>query len=574
MSKLESTRYQWRISAIFCILFVGAMVLVWRVVLLQLLDVEKGHQFLQKEGADRAVRIVQEDAPRGLIVDRSGNELAVSTPVVTLGANPKVLLADKKGLNTLAEAMGESYASLEKRLKQKQSKQFVYLKRHLSPADAGDLMALDAKGVRTETSYRRFYPAGETVAHLVGFNNIDDQGQEGVELAFNDFLKPKQGRKRILQDRYRNTVRELEQIEEAAPGNTLVLSIDLRIQYVAFTALAKAVKSSDAKSGSMVLADSKTGELLALVNYPSYNPNNRRNMRYEDVRNRAVTDVMEPGSTAKPFAVLAALDTGVIEPNASINTAPGYISVGAKVLRDSRNNGVLSISQVLAKSSQVGITKIALETDPFDMRSIYEKLGVGAAVGTGFPGEAVGRLPSYRQWRDIDRATMAFGHGISMSALQLTQAYQALANGGVKIPLTLTKRNEVPYSSIAASPVSTKAVVDMLSGTLGKGGTASSSAVKGYELAGKTGTAHKLGKGGYISDRYRALFAGIAPADKPQFVAVVVIDEPSGNRYYGGEVAAPVFAEVASTILPYLGVKPKLEAPKHMVSMATIGGLQ
>lgn len=562
-----NTYSNWRLNVLLVAVLGAAVVLIGRVVLLQLLDVDKGYRFLQNQGEQRFIRVVASAAPRGEIVDRHGHQLAISTPVVTLGANPSMLLADETGLRQLAAGLGLSEAALREKLAAKQHKGFIYLQRHMAPQDAQKLVALGAAGVRTEPSYRRYYPAGEVVAQVVGFNTVTDEGQEGLELAYNDYLKPESGRARVIQDLHGNTVRELAVLQEAKAGNKLALSIDLRVQYMAYTALAEAVKAAGAASGSLVLADAKTGEILALTNYPSYNPNNRRELRFEYVRNRAVTDAIEPGSTVKPFAVLAALEAGALNADALIDTSPGFIKVEGKTLQDSRNNGELSVAQILAKSSQVGITKIAMATDPFDMRASFEQLGVGVAVGTGFPGEALGRLPSYAQWRDIDRVTMAFGHGVSMSVLQLAQAYQVLANSGQKVPLTLLKRDKPEYTIQAATPANANAVLAMLGGTFMRGGTAASAALQDYALAGKTGTAHKVGGKGYLSNKYRSLFAGVAPAQAPRYVAVVMVDEPTGDRYYGGEIAAPVFSDVAAAVLPYLGVRPHVSPELEGLAM-------
>lgn len=579
----SASQFHWRYIVLAVLFVAGAGALVVRVVFLTMLDTAQGYHFLQNEGDLRSVRVVSELAPRGLIVDRNDVELAVSTPVYTLGVKPSSLLNDEPGLKAVAKALDEPAAALRHYLEQRKQRQFIYLRRNLPPDLALNILNLNADGVRAEPGFRRFYPAGEMVSQLVGYNNIDNKGIEGIEYAFDDHLQPELGKKRVLRNREGQVVRELEQIAAASPGETLGLSIDLKVQYMVYTALARAVEVSGAKNGSAVFVNRRTGEVLALANYPSFNPNNRVDLDYSQVRNRAVTDMMEPGSTVKPFSVLAALELGAVEQNALIDTSPGWMVVNGKTLKDFRDYGEIDLAKLLAKSSQVGITKIALQTDPFELRNVFERLGFGQQIGIGLSGETEGRLPYHRKWSDIERATMAFGHGLSMSALQLAQAYQILANDGLKQPLTLLPKPEYARGEQVVSKEAASAVKTMLAGTFKEGGTAQSSKLTVYQLAGKTGTAHKVdAAGGYSKNRYRALFAGFAPANDPEIVGVVVVDEPGEDRYYGGEVAAPVFAQVAQQVLPYLGVQPKqaeaydLQAiikaamPAHQVAMGAV----
>lgn len=552
-------RFQWRFYALCVVFLAGAAVLFAKVLLLQLFDVEQGHRFLQNEGDMRSVRVVTQPAPRGIITDRNGTELAISTPVYTIGTNPSKTLADTEGIAKLSEALDQSTAELTQYLMTRSQRQFVYLRRNVPPQFAAMVKSLGVKGVRTEPGFRRFYPAGELVSQIIGYNDVDDAGIEGVERMFDDYLQAEPSKKRVLRDLHGDIVRELDVLHESSGGDTLQLSIDLNVQYMVYTALARSVEASEAKSGAAVFIDRRSGEVLAMANYPSFNPNNRSNLRYEDVRNRAVTDIVEPGSTIKPFTVMAALEIGSVQHDSVIDTSPGWIVVDGKTLKDFRDYGELDLQTVLAKSSQIGVTKIALQTDPFAIRDVFERLGFGQQVGIGLLGEADGILPYHRKWPQIDRAALAFGHGLAISALQLAQAYQILANDGVKVPLTLmADANSVDRSEVVVSESSAKAVKNMLAATFEEGGTAASSKLSVYRLAGKTGTAHKVGGTGYLSDRYRALFAGFAPASNPEIVGVVVIDEPGQDRYYGGEVAAPVFAQVAQQALPYLGVKPHL----------------
>jgi len=487
----------------------------------------------------------------------------VSTPVVTIWANPRffkaeVLQKEKRSLNALAKALDIDLSELNKKINS--GKGFVYLKRQMAPDEAEQVLALNYAGVYAQREYRRFYPAGDVVSHVVGVTDLDDNGQEGMELAYNNSLKGQMGEKRVLKDLSGRTIKDVQLIKSAEPGQSLQLSIDMRIQYLAYTQLKAAINEFKAKAGSVVVLDSNTGEVLAMVNQPSYNPNNRNDLSTDSLRNRAVTDVFEPGSTVKPFTMAVAIGSGKYTPHTMIDTNPGTIMVGDKLLKDHHNNGVIDLTQILARSSQVGTTKIALTLPGDDIRSMLHRVGFGQATGISFPGESVGVLPSYRRWAPIVQATMSFGHGVSVTPLQLAQAYSVFANGGIKKPVSLLRLDANAEQTLptetAMSPNVAHQLVTMMESVTEAGGTATTARVAAYRISGKTGTAHKAEDGGYSEDKYIAVFAGMAPATRPRFVTIVVIDEPSGTKYYGGEVAAPVFSEVMSTALRLYGVPP------------------
>jgi cell division protein FtsI (penicillin-binding protein 3) len=529
-------------------------ILAWRIVMLQVVD----RGFLQAQGDARAIRTVATRATRGVIFDRYGEPLAVSTPVVSIWANPKQVLASKADLSVLAKSLGMSTLALEKKINSKANKGFMYLKRQLPPAVAENVLALKYKGVYRERDYKRYYPSGEIAGHLVGFTGLDGTGQEGLELAFDKHLQSVDGSKQILKDLYGNTIKELKQITESAAGKDLQLSIDLRMQYSAYRTLKEAVAKANAQAGSIVLMDVHTGEVLALASQPAFNPNNRSQLKLASLRNRAITDAFEPGSTVKPFTILAALESGKYKPETIVDTNPGYIKVGRKTLQDHHNNGPMTVSEIIMKSSQVGITKVALSIEADTVREAFQRVGLGQSPGTGFPGEGVGVVPSRVKWLDIERATFAYGYGLSVTALQLAQAYQVIAADGVMRRATLLKQSGPIAEEQVVDPQIAKQLQAMLAKVMSEGGTAASARTVGFSLAGKTGTAHKIGKNGYQEDKYRSLFAGMAPAINPKVVGVVVIEDPKGGRYYGGEIAAPVFAGVMGDILPLLNTRPDI----------------
>lgn len=547
----------WRshMMATFIALLFG--LLVWRVLSLQVLDSDRGYAFLQDQGAARYVRSAEIPAYRGIIADRRGEPLAVSTPVISVWANPQTLKGSER-VDELARALGMQPASLHERLRNYADRKFMYLRRHMTPPDARAVLRLKVPGVGGRREYQRYYPAGEVTAHLVGMTDVDDRGIEGLELAFDSWLQGAPGRKQVIKDLYGEVVRDVGELEAPHPGKDLQLSIDLRLQYLAHRELQRAVTKSRAKAGTVVTLDSHTGEVLALVNYPSYNPNGRGGLQPGQTRNRALTDLFEPGSTMKPITLVAALESGLYTPDTVIDTSPGRIKVGSKVLLDPLNYGEISVARVVAKSSQVGIVKMALNLDEQAVWKAFSRFGLGEAPGTGFPGESAGILPYRDHWRDIERATLAYGYGLAVTPLQLARAYAVIASGGQLVAPSLLKLDNASSNDRrdAVDPAIARQVLDVLRGVTGEAGTARSAQVPGYTVAGKTGTAHKVGSNGYADDRYLAFFAGIAPATNPRLVTIVLIDEPGGDRYYGGEVAAPVFSKITAGALRLLNVVP------------------
>jgi cell division protein FtsI (penicillin-binding protein 3) len=435
-------------------------------------------------------------------------------------------------------------------------KEFLYLKRHLSPQKATQILALKLPGINVQREYRRYYPASEVAGHLIGFTNIDDVGQEGLELAANNWLSGESGAKRVLKDRRGRSIENVESIRPPHHGKDLYASIDLRLQYLAYRTLKAAVRSHNARSGSVVILDIATGEVLAMVNQPTYNPNDRSQFAADRYRNRAITDIFEPGSSIKPLIVAAALESGQYRPDSTIDTSPGHVTVGAKKIEDSRNLGRISLTTILARSSNVGITKLAMTLQADQLWESLTRFGLGEMTSSGFPGESAGMLTHYSHWRPISQATIAYGYGISVTPLQLAQAYAAIGNDGVTQPVSLFALEEPGSGERIMSSETAVAVRRMLEDVVRPGGTATKASVTGYRVAGKTGTAWKFAKGGYSQDKYISIFAGLAPASDPRLATVVVIDEPGGELYYGSDVAAPVFANIMSESLRLLAVPP------------------
>lgn len=511
---------------------------------------------LRDEGDHRTLRVEELVAYRGLITDRHGELLAVSTPVKSIYADPYLL--QMKDIPELARALGIDEPSFRARLKSYSKKRFMYLKSQLPPQEADVILAHKFKGVFGRTEYKRFYPAGEVTAHILGITDVDENGIEGLELSFNDWLDGSPGKKRVLKDRKRNTVKELELISSPEPGNDLELTIDLKLQYLAYKELKHAIAKQGAKSGTLVTVDAETGEILAMVNQPSYNPNDRSNITRGQMRNRAVTDVFEPGSTVKPFTIAAALDVGGYNTWDTIDTSPGYVRVGRKTFLDPVNYGVMSIGKILKKSSQVGVTKIALSMEPEQIRDVFFRVGFGRSTGMGFPGERSGSLPNRTRWADVERANFAFGYGLTVNAIQLAQAYVTLANNGKFLPVSLVRNTNLPEGEQVIPEAIAKEVVAMLRTVTERGGTATTAAIEHYSVAGKTGTAHKVSaSGGYDDHKYVALFAGFAPVEAPRLVTVVIVDEPPAfGEYSGGKAAAPIFASVMGQSLRALNIAP------------------
>lgn len=558
MSRQRTQRvsFEWRLYVIFGLVLVLFVSVAGRILFLQVLEVDGGREFLKSQGAMRSVRTAEIPAYRGLITDRRGEPLAVSTPVISLWADPRVL-STVGDLAPLASALGLDVDDLGTRLARYSGKRFMYLSRHHEPDAARRILDLRTPGVHWKREYRRFYPAGEVAAQLVGFTNVDGAGIAGLELAYDDWLRGVAGRKQYIKDRHGEAVRDIGVIEEAQPGRPLQLSIDLRLQYLLHTELQRAMQVTGSASGSIVTLDSRTGEVLAMVSSPASNPNDRDALTPGATRNRAMTDVFEPGSIVKPLTLVAALESGEFTTETLIDTSPGRIRVGRKVLPDPSNYGEITLSRVIEKSSQVGVTKVSLALGHEPVWEVFRRFGLGEATGTGFPGERAGQLPSRQRWSPIEQVTLAFGYGLTATPLQLARAYSVFANGGIlpQVSLLQLQDGELPGQRVISSETAWQ-VLDVLHRVTGQHGTARRATVEGYAVGGKTGTVHKVGAGGYLQDQYIALFAGVAPIDEPRFVTVVVLDRPKGDSYGGGAAAAPVFARVANGLLRLLDVAP------------------
>jgi cell division protein FtsI (penicillin-binding protein 3) len=538
-----------RLYAFLLVFLLCSIALVARAVNLQIVDTE----FLQDQGEARYLREVVVPTRRGNILDRNGEPLAVSTPVDSVWVNPKMLLQSPEDILPLADVLAVDADEIERRLTQRSSREFVWLRRRLHPDVAAQIKALKLHGVFLQKEYRRFYPAGEVTSHVIGFTNIDDIGQEGLELAYNDWLQGKPGKKRIIRDRLGRTVEHVEMVRESVPGHDLSLTIDRRLQYLAYRELKRTVLKHGARSGSVVLLDVKTGEVLAMVNQPSYNPNHA-NMDNEGLRNRAVTDVFEPGSVMKPFAVVSALETGRWTPTTPIDTTPGHINISGHTISDHHNYGPIDVTRLITKSSNVAATKLALDLAPEHMWDTYDRFGFGDVTGTGFPGESAGVLRNHRRWRRVEQATLAYGYGISVTALQLAGAFAAIADDGRLRRPSLVMGAANPPTSIV-DPIIARQVASMLETVTGPEGTGKAARVENYRVSGKTGTSRKASASGYAS-RYISTFVGFVPSSDPRLVGVVVINDPSGKVYYGGLVAGPLFSDVMTGALRLLDIPP------------------
>ena len=541
-----------RRGLILVLYMAGMVLLMWRAVDLHVLN----RDFLQGHGDTRALRTVEIPAHRGMITDRNGEPLAISTPVSSIWATPRKVMASGTDLAPLARSLEIPVDELKRELQDRAGRDFVYLKRQIEPSLADKMMSLDIPGISMVREDRRYYPSGEISAHVIGFTNIDDIGQEGIELAYDDWLRGKPGSKKVLQDRLGRIVADVESIRTAEPGKNLELSIDQRIQYLAYRELKAAVSTHKARSGALVILDARTGEVLAMVGQPSYNPNNRNGLKGEYFRNRVVTDVFEPGSTIKAFIIAAALESGQYTPDTMIDTRPGYFKVGNHTIRDHNNYGVIDVATVIQKSSNVGASKIALSLEPSKLWDTLTSVGFGITSGSGFPGEASGYLAPSNNWSEVELATIAFGYGISVTLMQLAQAYMVLATDGMMLPVSFVKSTQPPVGKRVMPADIASQLRDMLAAVVKKEGTGQRAAVTGYSVAGKTGTIHKAESGGYSENRYLSLFAGMAPVKDPRLVMVVMIDEPRGEEYYGGQVAAPVFSKVMAGTLRLLDIAP------------------
>ncbi|MBE0505363.1 MAG: penicillin-binding protein 2 [Marinospirillum sp.] len=552
-----SSTSPWRLRLVWIVLLPLLLILVGRLVQLHLFE----REFLKRQGDVRTLRVESIQAHRGMITDRHGEPLAISSQVATLWANPRQLPRDAQQIHALAVALGETPTDFIHRLQRFADREFMYLRRQVTPDMAEAVLSLKIPGVYSQDEFKRYYPAGEVAAHLVGFTNIDEQGQEGLELAWEHWLKAVPGRKRVLKDLKGRTIRNIAVLQQAQPGQTLALSLDMRLQYLAYRELKAAVDQHQAVSGSLILLDAQTGEVLAMVNQPAFNPNNRAQLDVSSLRNRAMVDLFEPGSVIKPLSVAVALQSRQFQPDQIIDTSPGVIRLAGQTIRDFRNYGKMTPEDIIVRSSNVGMTRMILELPDEMLVNYYDSLGFGRATGTGFPGEASGVLPGGFGISRIKRATLSYGYGLSVTLGQLAQAYMVLADHGRLHPLSLLKVNDPVTAQVFDAEVVNN-VLSMMEKVVQPGGTGTRAAIKGYRVAGKTGTVHKLGSQGYQSGDYIATFAGIAPASDPRLVAVIMIDSPKGQEYFGGEVAAPVFSRVVGHALRILDVPP--DAPVEM----------
>ncbi|MEZ5465809.1 MAG: penicillin-binding protein 2 [Lysobacteraceae bacterium] len=549
-TRMRSANFRLRLYVVFGLLALAGGALVVRAAGLQLLDTE----FYQRQGDARFLRELPIPVSRGTITDRNGEPLAVSSPVESIWADPGELLQHPDRFPQLAAALSTPLEPLVERIAQRKDKEFLYLRRQMNPDDAAAILELDIPGVYSQREFRRFYPQGDAAAHVIGFTNIDDRGQEGLELAFDDWLTGKPGAKRVIRDMRGAVVENVELVRAPEPGRDLALSIDRRIQYTAYRALGEALRDNDASSGSMVVLDVKSGEILAMVNLPSYNPNARAADNAAARRNRAVTDVFEPGSVVKAFTVAAAMETGRWTPTTPINTHPGTLELFGHTIHDFRDYGVIDVTRLLTKSSNVGATKLSLDMTAAQLFDMLQRFGFGSVTGCGFPGESAGVLPPARGWGTVEKATISYGYGLSVTALQMAQAYAAIGNGGRLVTPTFV--HGAPMESRAViDPRLAETLIGMLETVTGPEGTARRAAVPGYRTAGKSGTSRRAAAGGY-EKRYLSLFAGLVPASEPRFATVVMINDPKAGDYYGGLVSAPAFQSVMDSALRLYNVAP------------------
>jgi cell division protein FtsI (penicillin-binding protein 3) len=525
------------------------------------------NDFFQHQGEVRFTRTLELPANRGRIVDRNGLILASSVPVPSIWAIPEDVEASKAQMAQLAKLLEMPLPELKKRLDD-EDKSFVWLKRQVDESVAQQISALNIKGIYQRKEYKRQYPEGEAVAHVVGFTNVEDRGIEGVEQAFNHSLAGKTGSRRVIKDRLGRVVEDLGETVDPQDGKDLQLSIDSKIQFFAYQKLRDAVLENKAKAGSVVVLDAATGEVLALANYPSYHPNKRQNLSLQQLRNSALTDTFEPGSTMKPFIAALALEKGLVKPETQIQTAPGYTVVGGSTIRDAHPHGLLTVNEIIQKSSNVGTVKMAMQTQPREMWEMYTQAGFGQKPQLPFPGIVSGKLRAAKTWRPIEQATMSYGYGLSASLFQLARSYSVFARDGELVPVTLTKTTEAVAGVRIMSAKNAQAVRHMLHLVTGPGGTAPKAQTMGYSVGGKTGTAHKQEGKGYADKKYRGFFVGIAPIEQPRIIVAVMIDEPSNGKYFGGDVAAPVFSETVAQTLRMLGVQPDMAVKPQIVAKA------
>ena len=550
-NKNNKAQYQFRRMVILTVFALAVVGLFWRALDMQVFN----QAFFKQQGDARHMRVVPISAHRGDIYDRNGEPLAISTPVDSIWANPKEMGSDMAQVAVLAKALKLNVENVQKKITKNINKEFVYIVRQVPPAVGEKVKALNLPGIYLRREYKRYYPAGEVTSHVLGFANVDDKGQEGLELSYNDWLSGEPGAKRVIRDRLGQVVDDVERLRPAEPGKPVYLSIDRRIQYLAYRSLKSAVKENKAIAGSAVVLDVQTGEVLAMVNQPSFNANDRSQLRPGVYRNRAMTDVFEPGSTMKPFTIAAALETGRWHPKDNVRTAPGYYKVQGSTIKDMRNYGKINLGEIILKSSNVGVSKVALSMDQEQQLEMYTQLGFGLNTGSGFPGERNGNLRMGRL-SDFERATMSFGYGLSVTPIQLARAYSALAADGILYPVTFLRRDEPVEGEKVMTAKTASKVRKMMERVVSPEGTANRASIANYRVAGKTGTVHKFVSGGYAEDRYLSVFAGMAPASDPKLVMIVMLDEPRAGKYFGGQVAAPVFSRVLSGALRLLDIPP------------------
>ena len=553
----------WRSQFIVAFIALGFLGLVARAAYVQVID----NAFFKRQGAVRFIRTLDLPANRGRILDRNGNILASSVPVPSIWASPEDLERDPVKLKTLAKLLGMTTAELDKKL-QDEDKNFVWLKRQVDESVAKEIDALKIKGIYARKEYKRIYPEGESVAHVVGFTNVENLGQEGVELTFNKELGGKAGSRRVIKNRLGQVVEDIGEMVPPVDGRDLQLSIDSKVQYFAYEKIKETVINNKAAAGSVVVLDIKSGEILALTNYPSYVPGKRGNLSGAQLRNRALTDTFEPGSTMKPLVIGLALEKGVVKPETMIQTAPGRLQMGTATITDAHPHGLLSVNEVIQKSSNVGTVKIAMQMEPHDMWEVFTQVGLGQKPQVPFPGAVAGKVRAYKTWRPIEQATMSYGYGLSTSLFQLAQAYSVFARDGELVPMSLIKTQNSVSGARVFSVQNAAAVRHMLHMVASPGGTAMKAQTMGYSVGGKTGTAHKVEGKGYAGKKYRGFFVGIAPIDNPRIVVAVMVDEPTNGLYFGGDVAAPVFSQTVQQTLRMMGVQPDMAVKPQVISKA------
>lgn len=561
----------WRLSLVWVALALAVMALLWKLLTLLLVD----RDFLQGQGDARTIRIEPLVAHRGMITDRNGEPLAISTPVKSIWVNPREIAGDQNVVRQLARSLQLNEDSLLASVEASAEREFLYVRRRMPPSEADAVLAISLPGVYARQEYQRYYPQGEVTAHVLGFSNVDDIGQEGLELAFDDWLKGVPGRQQVIKDRRGRIIRQLDTIQTAQPGNTLALSIDFRIQNLAYKELKAEFVHRDARAASAVVLDVKTGEVLAMVNQPSFNPHNRASLAdFGALRNRSVTDLFEPGSTLKPFTAIAALESGLYDRETIISTHPGRMRVGRDVVQDrGQNFGDVTLEGMLVNSSNIASAKIALAVGHEALRDVLLRVGFGENPASGFPGERAGVMPNHRIWHDIELATLSFGYGMSTSVLQLAQAYSVIANDGLRVPVTLLKDgNQMAGASEPQRVVDANVieqVQDMLEAVVDpEQGGFDGASVPFYSIAGKTGTARVVGASGYEANLHNSMFAGYVPADDPRIVVIIVVNEPKGAQHYGSQVAAPVFARIAAGAMRLLEVTPDAIDPSRIMTLS------